>query len=91
MQRGELQRNFKEMALLLRPSNFLFSTRFRDIVWYMKSQIRLFKYLSSTVSLSKYLRQGVPYKVENWHALTQEQFFSKHLLWNICQCAFKCL
>ena len=32
--------------------------------------------------------QGVPYKAENWHALSQEQYFSINRFSDICQCAF---
>ena len=32
---------------------------------------------------------GYPYKTENWHALSQEQCFSKHRFLDICRCAFK--
>ena len=28
-------------------------------------------------------------KAENWHALSDEQYFSKQLVLNICRCAFK--
>ena len=31
----------------------------------------------------------MPYKVENWHALSHEQYFSKHRFSDICPCAFK--
>ena len=34
--------------------------------------------LPSVVSFSNYLYQGVLYKAENWHALSHEQYFSKH-------------
>ena len=44
--------------------------------------------LSSIVRFSKSLRQGVPYKAENWHALSHEQYFSKHRFLDICRCAF---
>ena len=33
--------------------------------------------------------QGVLCKVENWHALSHEQYFSKNHFLDICQCAFK--
>ena len=26
----------------------------------------------------KIIRQGAPYKAENWHVLSHEQYFSKH-------------
>ena len=44
---------------------------------YKKSNKVVFKLLS-IVSFSKYLRQGVLFKAGNWHALSQEQCFSKH-------------
>ena len=31
---------------------------------------------------------GVPYKAENWHASSHEQYFSKHHFHDICQCVF---
>ena len=34
------------------------------------------------------LRQGVPYKAENWNVLSHEQYFSKHRFLDICQSAF---
>ena len=61
----------------------------RHIVWCIKSRTRLFINLSSIVRFSKYLRQGVPYKAENWHALSHEQYFSKHRFLDICRCTFK--
>ena len=30
----------------------------------------------------------MPYKAENWDALSHEQHFSKHCLLDSCQCAF---
>ena len=32
--------------------------------------------------------RGVLYKAENWHALSHEQYFSKHHFLDICQCVF---
>ena len=37
---------------------------------------------------SKELHQGVLYKAETWHPLSQEQYFLKHHFLDICQCAF---
>ena len=31
----------------------------------------------------------LPYKAENWHALSHEQCFSKHRFLDICRCVFK--
>ena len=45
--------------------------------------------LPSIVSFSNYLHQGVPYKAENWHALSHEKYFSKHSFLDICRCALK--
>ena len=52
------------------------------------SRTRLFINLSSIARFSKQLRQGVLYKAENWHALSHEQYFSKHRFLDICRCAF---
>ena len=65
-------------------NNFLFSTHH----WCIKSRTRLFINLSSIVKFSKQLRQGVPYKAQNWHAWSHEQYFSKHRFLDICRCAF---
>ena len=32
---------------------------------------------------------GYAYKVENWHALSDEQYFSKHRFLDICRCVLK--
>ena len=42
----------------------------------------------SNVTFSKYFHKGSPYKAENWHALSLEQYFSKCFL-DIYQCVFK--
>ena len=63
----------------------------RHIVWCIKSRARLFIKLSSIVRFSKYLRQGVPYEAENWHAWSLEQYFSKHRFLDICRYAFNLL
>ena len=65
-----------------------FSTCFRPIVWSEKHQICLFINLSSIVSFSKYLHQGVLYKAKYCHALSHEKYFSKQHFLDICQCAF---
>ena len=31
----------------------------------------------------------MPYKAENWNALSHEQYFLEHCFLDICQCAFK--
>ena len=49
------------------------------------------------VNITKFLRTAVffkskaqkPCKGQNWHALSHEQHFLKHLFLDICQCAFK--
>ena len=61
----------------------------RHLVWCIKSWTRLFINSSSIAKFSKQLRQGVPYKAENWHAWSHGQYFSKHRFLAICQCAFK--
>ena len=38
--------------------------------------------------LSKQIRKGVPNKVGNWHALSHEQYLSKHQFLDIFWCAF---
>ena len=38
---------------------------------------------------AKELRQGVPYKAENWCDILHEQYFSKHRSLDICRCACK--
>ena len=48
----------------------------------------MFINLSLIVGFSKLLRQGVPYQTEKWHALSHEQYFSKHRFLDICRCAF---
>ena len=30
----------------------------------------------------------MPFKAENWHALSHEQYFLKHRFVDICRCAF---
>ena len=54
---------------------------------YKKSNSLVYK-LSSIVKFSKQLRQGVPYKAENCHALSHEQYFWKHRVLDISRCAF---
>ena len=88
LQRRESQQIFKEVSLLRHRNNFSFSTYFR-IVWCIKRRACLFINFLSIVRFSKQLRQGVPYKGENWHALSHEQCFSKHRFLDICRCAFK--
>ena len=45
----------------------------------MYKKLNSFVYkITSLVRFSKSLRQGVPYKAEKWHALSHEQYFSKH-------------
>ena len=56
----------------------------------LNSSDSLFINLLSIGRFSKNLRQGVPYKAKNWHALSHEQYFSKHSFLDICQCAFNC-
>ena len=60
----------------------------RHIVWCIKSRTRLFINLSSIVKFSKQLRQGVPYKAENWHAWSHEQYFLEPHFLDISQCVF---
>ena len=56
----------------------------------MYKKLNSFVYkITSLVRFSKSLRQGVPYKAEKWHALSHEQYFSKHRFLDIWQCAFK--
>ena len=69
-------------TLLWRTNNFFF----RHIVWCIKSRTLLFMNLSSIVRFSKQLRQGVPYKAENWHTWSNEQYFLKHRFLDICWC-----
>ena len=33
-------------------------------------------------------KKGVPYKAENWHALSHEQYILQHRFLDICRCAF---
>ena len=75
--------DFKEMFLLLCRNIF-----FLRHIWCIKSRTRLFIYLPSFVSFSKYLRQDMPYKAEIWHVLSNEQSFLKHTFLDICRCAF---
>ena len=67
----------------------IFSFRhFLEHVKWMKSWTRLFKVCHQ---LSGFLNKSIrvyPVKAENWHALSQEQYFSKHHFLDICQCAF---
>ena len=80
---------FKEISLLWRPNNFSSQHVLeRHIIWCIKSQTCLFTNLSSISRFSKQLHQGVLYKAENWHALSHQQYFSKHHFLDICQCAF---
>ena len=53
-----------------------------------KIRTRLLINLSSIARFSKLFCQGVPYKAENWYALSHEQYFSQHHFLNICRCAF---
>ena len=80
---------FKEISLLWCPNNF-YSRHIseRRIVWCIKKKTCLFTNLSLISRFSKQLHQGVLYKAETWHALSQEQYFSKHHFLDICQCAF---
>ena len=80
---------FKEVSLLWCPNNFYSQHVLeRRIVWCIKSRTRLFTNLLLIPRFSKQLHQGVLYKAETWHALSQEQYFSKHHFLDICQCAF---
>ena len=56
---------------------------------YEKSNQFVYISLASVVEFSKLLGQGVPFKAANQHALSQEQYFSKSRILDICQCAFK--
>ena len=56
----------------------------------LNSSDSLFINLLSIGRFSKNLLQGVPCKAKNWHALSHEQYFSKHSFLDICQCAFNC-
>ena len=78
---------FKKIVLNSYFATLLWRTIFfssRDIVWCMQSRTRLFVNLLSIVRLSKQLHQGVPYKAENWHAWSHEQYFSKYHFLGIC-------
>ena len=74
-------------TLLWRTNNFFFSThRLR----YKKSNSFVYKFVVNC-QVFKYLRHGVPYKAENWHAWSREQYFSKHRFLDTSRCAFnKC-
>ena len=48
---------------------------------YEKSNSFLYKFAVNSPGFL--LRQGVPYKAENWHVLSHEQFLG------ICRCTFK--
>ena len=78
---------YPEYSPIWRPNIFFFWTRFRDIVWCIKNRTHLFINLSSIVWFSKWLCQGVPYKAENWHALSREQYFLKNCFLDISWCA----
>ena len=67
-----------------RPNNIFSSITLRDIVLCIKSQTRLFIYFSSIVSFF----QIKPIKLEKWHALSHEQYFSVHRFLDICRCTF---
>ena len=68
---------------------FIFNTVLeRRIVWCIKSRTRLFTNLLLISRFSRQLYQGVLYKAEIWHALSQEQYFSKQHFLYICQCVF---
>ena len=60
----------------------------RRIVWCIKSRTHLFTNLSLISRSSKQLHQGVLYKAETWHALSQEQYFLKYHFLDISQCVF---
>ena len=60
------------MSLLWRPNNIFFWVRFRHIM-----SLFVFKFIVNCQVL-KIIRQGAPYKAENWHALSHEQYFSKY-------------
>ena len=66
--------------------NYVFFFLNRDIIWCMESQTRLFV---CYVSFFQITLLGCAFKAENWHALSHEQYFSKHRFLDICQCAFK--
>ena len=46
-------------------------------------------YWSSRLSFSKYLRQGMSNKAENWHAILLEQYFSTYRFLDVCRWVFK--
>ena len=76
------------MSLLLHPNNFCSKTFETHRLMYENSNSFAYE-LSSVVRFSKKLREGVTYKVGNWHALSHEQYFLKHHFSGICQRAFK--
>ena len=71
------------------PNNF-YSQHVLEIriVWCIKSRTLLFTNLSLFSRFSKQLHQGIHYKAETWHVLSQGQYFSKHHFLDICQYAF---
>ena len=52
-----------------------------------KSNLFVYKFVVNC-QVCKQLRQGVPYKAENWHTWSYEQYFSKHRFLDICRCVF---
>ena len=88
-QRCEHQKIYEETSLLLRPNFFFFLTRFfgdKYRLMYKKSSSFVYMFLQLSVFPS-----GYPYKGENWHALSDEQYFSKHRFLEICHCVLKYL
>ena len=71
-----------EMAVAILQLWYDFSTH---RLMYRKSNWFVYKFVVNC----QILYQLVPYEAEAWHAWSQEQYFSKHLFLDICQCAFK--
>ena len=66
----QLKAIFKEILMLCRSNNYSFATRFREThgLMYKKSKPG---FLNNSIRVHFY-------KAENWHALSYEQYFSRH-------------
>ena len=69
---------YKETPLLLHLSFYFLTNYFEDTHCLMnKRSDSSVIYLSPIVSFSKYFCQNMPFKADNWHALSHEQCFWK--------------
>ena len=76
------------MSFLWHTNNFFFSAPFRMTHGLMNKKCNSFVYKFTVNCQVFYITQVVPYKAENWYALSHSQYFLKHHFIGIC-CVFK--